>query len=59
MKEKEERLKENAEAEEDEMLSEKYGHRAELPEDQWLTKPPDMSLIEWFYSSHPEYKTKI
>lgn len=43
---------------EDVTLSEKYGHRANLPDDQWLEVPKGMTLIEWFYSTRSEGGTE-
>lgn len=34
--------------EEDEELSKRYSHRADLPVDQWITRPPGMALREFF-----------
>lgn len=41
-------IKENEEIKEDAELAEQYGSRAELPEDQWLTKDPKQPLEEWY-----------
>ena len=38
----------NEEEKEDEELSRRYSHRADLPDDQWITLPPGMDLLEFF-----------
>ncbi|GAB6549104.1 hypothetical protein bcgnr5378_08120 [Bacillus cereus] len=41
-------LEESEEDIEDTELSARFGSRADLPDDQWITLPPNQSLKEWY-----------
>ncbi|GAB6448262.1 hypothetical protein CON36_35625 [Bacillus cereus] len=44
----ENKFEENEEAKEDAELSERFGSRTDLPEDQWITRDPKKPFIEWY-----------
>ncbi|GAB6431309.1 hypothetical protein bcgnr5372_46130 [Bacillus luti] len=54
-KEEAEEAEEAEEEKEDAELSARYGSRADLPEDQWITLPPNQSLKDWYYERKREH----
>jgi hypothetical protein len=54
-------IKENEgiERKEDSELVARYGSRAELPEDQWITKDPKQPLDEWYKERRQERLKEI
>lgn len=55
---KENESEEYEEAKEDAELSARFGSRADLPEDQWITKDPSKTLIEWYEERKREHLNK-
>ncbi|WP_336770068.1 hypothetical protein [Bacillus bombysepticus] len=48
-------LEEIEEEKEDVELTARFGNRVDLPDDQWITKPSNQSLKEWYEERKREH----